>query len=126
MIGQAQEEFRIDRFSRSEGTISIHFTDTRPGVQGAAYGLEATGPLTLPFQWTNSSSAVFSSLGGSQYLFTAPEYADATFYRIVAFGTLDTDGDGVPDAVEVALGTNPNVPDWIQRGKESPCGAGGE
>ena len=76
--------------------------------------LDATTSLNPPINWTNASGAVFSSLGGSQYLVTAPAQASFSFYRIVDLGSLDTDGDGVPDAVENALGTNPNVPDWIQ------------
>jgi hypothetical protein len=114
VLSQAQEVFKIDQLVRSNGVVSIQFTDSRSAALATTRALDATASLNPPINWTNASGAVFSSLGGSQYLVTAPALADFSFYRIVDLGALDRDGDGVPDAVEVALGTNPNVPDWIQ------------
>lgn len=111
---QAQDVFKVEEISRAGGTISIRFSDTRAVELTGTYGLEARGSLAPSNQWTNSSGAVFSVLGGNEYLVTAPENADISFFRILSLGALDTDSDGVPDAVEEALGTNPNVPDWIQ------------
>lgn len=113
-ICHSQDVFKVDEITRSETTISIRFTDTRAVELTGTYGLVAAGALANPIQWTNSSSAVFSVLGENQYLLTAPRFSDMSFYRVVSLGALDTDGDGVPDAVEVALGTNPIIPDWIQ------------
>jgi hypothetical protein len=114
VFSHAQEVFKVDEITRSETTISIRFTDSRSVELTGTYELEATGAVANTTQWTNSSSAVFSVLGGNQYQVTAPRYSDMSFYRVVSLGALDTDGDGVPDAVEVALGTDPDVPDWIQ------------
>jgi len=114
VICQAQEVFKIDQLIRSNGTVTIEFTDSRTAALASTRALDTTASLNPPINWTNASGALFSSLGGSRYLVTAPALASFSFYRIVDLGALDSDGDGVPDAVEVALGTNPNVPDWIQ------------
>lgn len=114
VICQAQEVFKFDQLIRSNGVVSIRFTDSRSTALASARVLDATTSLDPPINWTNASGALFSSLGGSQNLVTAPAQASFSFYRIVDLGALDTDGDGVPDAVENSLGTNPNVPDWIQ------------
>jgi hypothetical protein len=58
--------------------------------------------------------ATFSALGETQFLFTVPLInVDKEFFRIASpflMGTaLDPDGDGLPEALEVLLGTNPEV-----------------
>lgn len=113
-LSRAQEFFKIDQLVRSNGTVTIQFTDSRTGLWTNLYGLEAAASLNPPVNWTNASGAVFAFLGANQYRVTAPALASFSFYRLLDLGSIDSDGDGVPDAVEVALGTNPNVPDWIQ------------
>lgn len=112
-IGHAQEVFKIDQLTRSNGAVSIRFTDTRTNVVGSTYALNAAASLNPPINWTNASGAVLSVLGGNKFLVTAPALSSLSFFRVLDLGQIDSDSDGVPDAVEAALGTNPNVPDWI-------------
>lgn len=109
----SQEIFTIDQLVRSNDMVTIRFTDSRAVIGAHGHILKAAATLTPPIHWTNAVGAVFSSLGNNQYQFIAPALANMSFYRVVDLGLLDSDADGVPDAVEYALKTNPNVPDWI-------------
>jgi hypothetical protein len=110
---RAQDAITIDEFTRTNGAVVIGFTDGRAGSQYRAHGLTSSDPRHPVIAWTNASGAVLSVLGGNQYRVTAPDAASVSFYRVVDLGPLDSDGDGVPDGVEVAFGTDPYVPDWI-------------
>jgi len=93
--------------------------------QTATFSVTAIGTAPLAYQWQRAG-ANLSGATGTSLVLTNLHLTDAATYTVVvanpagsltsAVATLtvtpaDTDGDGLPDAWELANGTHPNVPD---------------
>ena len=79
-----------------------------PTVSGKVYLLHSTNNLADPASWAAASPAVQVSGDGSTKTLTAARTSAATFYRVVA-QDIDTDGDGVSDWAELAVGLDPTT-----------------
>jgi len=74
--------------------------------------LQGSSELSLG-SWTDLPSAILSPINATHYEFTvALSEVDREFFRVIGsiIGTaLDPDGDGMPDALEELIGTNPAI-----------------
>ncbi len=76
-----------------------------------AYQLQSRPDLQPATGWTVVSNAQFSFSAGQFHFGTSGSATGSRFYRVAAVGDQDTDGDGLTDIEEIALGTNPLVAD---------------
>ncbi len=112
---QAQDEIRIHQIHGAGGTVNIQFTDSRLGANPALKHTVQFAPVLGPTAvWTNVSAVTFRTLdilGREASFFTS---ATSGFYRIAGTNNTilitpdDLDGDGLPNATEILLGTNPD------------------
>lgn len=113
-LSRAQVIFQIERISYLSGEVAIEFTDSRLNSEPTTgFALDFSEIIAAPTLWTYTSGATFSSLGGDRRLFTVPAPTRSGFYRV----GLDSDADGLSDALEVdVLGSNPNRADSDEDG----------
>ena len=76
-----------------------------------SYQLQTRPDLNSATGWTVVSNAQFSFSSGQFHFVTSGAATGSRFYRVAAVGDQDTDGDGLTDVEELALGTNPLVAD---------------
>lgn len=110
----AAAELHIDSIARvSENELRLEFTDE--GIGAEAYFLECSSSLgSAGTSWELVHNAVETSVGNNRFVMVVPVPATGPrFYRVhatLASGS-DTDGDGLTDAREALLGTDPSNPD---------------
>jgi len=105
---QAQVTFQIDDINYIEGNVSIEFTDSRLiSSPDTLHALDFAASVGESTPWTMAIGATLSSLSSTRRLVTVPAPDASGFYRV----GLDSDGDGLSDALEGVLPTDPNSVD---------------
>ncbi len=98
--------------SRFAVTSSVFTTTsvalTIPTVAGKVYVVQSSTDLTDPAGWAPLSPNVQLTGDGTAKTLTAPLVSGAAFYRVVVQDQ-DTDGDGVSDWAEDAVGLDPTT-----------------
>ena len=87
---------------------AANVTLTLPTVAGKVYVVQSSTDLTNPAGWSALSPGVQVTGDGTIKTLTVPRTAATAFYR-VAVQDLDTDGDGVSDWAELAVGLDPST-----------------
>ncbi len=103
---QAGSAFAVTSTTADGTTVSLTF----PTVAGKLYVLQSTSDLTAPGGgWAVLNPNVQTVGDGTPRTLSAPQgtAAPATFFRVLV-QDLDTDGDGVSDWAEKAVGFDPN------------------
>ncbi len=113
LSAKAAAEVQITEFSIEDGEVRIVFIDTESVL--TEFALQRSISLA-PRSWVDLPEASFSAIDETRFLFTVPLInVDKEFFRIAIpfiVGTaLDPDGDGLPDALEALIRTNPAVYD---------------
>lgn len=115
---RAAQPIRIDNIANDGGAVRLQFTDQRLATNSLLnYAVEFSPTLGEATAWTKVNGLSFSplplnNLGRSV---TVPTSMPTGFYRIIGTdsGVVttpdDTDGDGLPNATELLIGSNPNL-----------------
>ena len=98
----AASRFAVTTTAVSDSTVTLSL----PTVAGKVYVLQTSANLADPTSWATVSPGVQVTGDGTTKTLTAPRGAAAAFYR-VAVQDVDTDGDGVSDWAELAVGLDP-------------------
>jgi hypothetical protein len=117
LSNEATATIQITEFEIENGTIRLVVEDTEAVF--TEFSLQSSTQLT-PESWGNPTGATFSVIDETHFLFTVPVVsANGEFFRVIGIflGTgLDPDGDGLPEALETLLGTNPGKFDTDEDG----------
>jgi len=114
---QVQADIQIGQIRRAGDAMNLQFTDTRlaayPALNHMVQFSPSLGPTAV---WTNVSTVMFapspSNILGREATFLASDASG--FYRVAATNLAvlitpdDLDGDGLPNATETLLGTDPD------------------
>lgn len=112
--GAALRILSLDR--GAAGTYQIPFeasSELDLGV-GTVFALQSAPSLKTPISWALVQGAALENLGNRKRRFTLSSVGEnERFFRVLAWATtgVDTDGDGLSDAQELAYGTDPKNPD---------------
>ncbi len=132
LVSSVKDANPVTGFTATWGNFT--WTASTPANTALKFQVAASNSETGPFSFVgpdgtattffSTSPAVLTQFNGFRYLkykallstttsTTTPTLNDVTvcFARVTSNPTLDTDGDGIPDVVEITEGTNPLVKD---------------
>jgi hypothetical protein len=103
---------KLDVTSVSGGSVGVKVTLVDTGSGATSYIVQSSPSLEAPI-WSREGNAIVSTGPGTNVITLANSITPKKFYRVLGLSgsALDSDGDGLSDAFETSIGTDPFNPD---------------